>query len=134
VVLTGGIEGDESQRINLAFGGQNGAYRSRRFEILQTENLPLTDKNRNHSRRWFSRDRLPRSRTVRVALGTALMIMGIFGWLPILGFWMIPLGLLVLSVDFHQARRFRRRLEVWSGRRRRRRQERDHQPQRSQDE
>ncbi len=55
-----------------------------------------------------------------MALGTALVIMGIFGWLPILGFWMIPLGLLVLSVDFHYARRFRRHLEVWSGRRRRR--------------
>ncbi len=69
-----------------------------------------------------------------MALGTALVIMGIFGWLPILGFWMIPLGLLVLSVDSHYARRFRRRLEVWSGRRRRARQEPNNKPERSRDE
>lgn len=71
---------------------------------------------------------------MRVALGTALVIMGIFGWLPILGFWMIPLGLLILSVDFHYARRFRRRLEVWSGRRRRARQAPSNKAERSRDE
>lgn len=71
---------------------------------------------------------------MRVALGTALVIMGIFGWLPILGFWMIPLGLVVLSVDFHFVRRFRRRLEVWSGRRRRARQATNRKPERSRDE
>lgn len=71
---------------------------------------------------------------MRVALGTALVIMGIFGWLPILGFWMIPLGLVILSVDFHFVRRFRRRLEVWSGRRRRARQATNHKPERSRDE
>ena len=71
---------------------------------------------------------------MRVALGTALVIMGIFGWLPILGFWMIPLGLIVLSADFHYVRRFRRRLEVWSGRRRRARQATSNKPERSRDE
>jgi purine-cytosine permease-like protein len=80
--------------------------------------LYLTDQDRSKPRRRFSRDRLPRSRVVRIVLGTALVVMGIFGWLPIVGFWMIPLGLLVLSVDFHPVRRLRRRLEVWSGRRR----------------
>lgn len=132
--MTDGNDGYESWRINLAFGGQSGAYRSLGSESLQTENLRLTDENRNHSRRRFTRDRLPKSRSVRVALGTALVIMGIFGWLPILGFWMIPLGLIVLSVDLHYVRRFRRRLEVWSGRRRRRRQERNNKPERSRDE
>ncbi len=94
----------------------------------------MTERNKYAGRKRLSRDRLPRSRTVRIALGTALVAMGVFGWLPILGFWMIPLGLLVLSADFHYVRRFRRRLEVWSGRRQRRRQGRNNKPERSRDE
>jgi hypothetical protein len=31
----------------------------------------------------------------------------------VLGFWMIPLGLLVLSVDLPVVRRWRRQLTVW---------------------
>lgn len=60
---------------------------------------------------------LPASRILRIALGIALVIGGIVGFLPILGFWMVPLGLLVLSVDLPIARRLRRRIEVWWGRR-----------------
>ncbi|SMD06967.1 hypothetical protein SAMN06297251_12347 [Fulvimarina manganoxydans] len=64
--------------------------------------------------------RLPRSRPLRIALGVALCIGGILGFLPVLGFWMIPLGLIVLSVDVAPVRRFRRRLAVrWENRRRR---------------
>ncbi len=61
---------------------------------------------------------LPRSRLIRMALGLALIAGGLLGFLPVLGFWMIPLGLLVLSVDLPIVRRWRRRLEVWWGRRR----------------
>ena len=61
---------------------------------------------------------LPRSRLLRVLLGIVLVVFGIFGFLPILGFWMIPLGLLVLSYEFHVVRRLRRRLLVWWERRR----------------
>jgi hypothetical protein len=32
---------------------------------------------------------------------------------------MVPVGLAVLSIDHHSARRFRRRAEVWCGRRKR---------------
>ena len=60
---------------------------------------------------------LPRSRLIRMALGLALIAGGLLGFLPVLGFWMIPLGLLVLSVDLPIVRRWRRRLEVWWGRR-----------------
>jgi len=63
--------------------------------------------------------RLPRSRLLRIGLGVALVIGGILGFLPILGFWMIPLGLAVLSVDIAWVRRRRRRLVVWWERRRR---------------
>lgn len=65
--------------------------------------------------------RLPRSRHLRIVSGVALVAGGLLGFLPILGYWMIPLGLIVLSVDFAWARRGRRRLEVWWGRRRSRR-------------
>ena len=61
---------------------------------------------------------LPQTRAFRIALGIALMLGGLAGFLPILGFWMVPLGLLVLSVDMPFVRRARRRLAVWWGRRR----------------
>jgi hypothetical protein len=32
------------------------------------------------------------SRWVRVSVGLLLIIFGIFGFLPVLGFWMLPLG------------------------------------------
>jgi len=62
---------------------------------------------------------LPRSRALRISLGVALMLGGLVGFLPILGFWMVPLGLLVLSFDLPAARRLRRRITVWWGRRQR---------------
>jgi len=39
-------------------------------------------------------------------------------FLPILGLWMLPLGLLMLSIDLAPVRRLRRRVEIWWGRRR----------------
>lgn len=45
-------------------------------------------------------------------LGILLVIGGILGFLPVLGFWMIPLGMLVLSIDLPFVRRMRRQLEV----------------------
>ena len=60
---------------------------------------------------------LPQSRGARIAIGVALIFFGFLGFLPVLGFWMIPLGLLVLSGEFSAVRKLRRRLEVWWGRR-----------------
>ena len=62
---------------------------------------------------------LPASRIVRIAIGTMLILGGLLGFLPVLGFWMVPLGLLVLSVDLPIVRRWRRRFELWWERRRR---------------
>jgi len=59
---------------------------------------------------------LPGSPVLRMAMGIALILFGIVGFLPILGFWMVPLGLLILSVDLAIVRRFRRRMEVRCGR------------------
>ena len=62
------------------------------------------------------RIRLPKSRALRILLGIALIIGGIFGFLPILGFWMIPLGLTILSLEIPLVRRWRRRFVVWFSR------------------
>ena len=61
---------------------------------------------------------LPRSRRWRIGLGLAFVVGGILGFLPVLGFWMLPLGLFILSIDLPTLRRNRRRLSVWWGRRR----------------
>ena len=42
---------------------------------------------------------MPRSRVGRIATGSALVVGGTLGFLPVLGFWMVPLGLVVLSHD-----------------------------------
>ncbi|MEN3793290.1 hypothetical protein [Fulvimarina sp. MAC3] len=56
---------------------------------------------------------LPQNRWLRMSLGALLVIGGALGFLPILGFWMIPVGLVVLSIDLPGVRRWRRRTEVW---------------------
>lgn len=61
---------------------------------------------------------MPRSRIGRIVIGLALIAGGILGFLPILGFWMLPLGLLVLSQDLAFVRRQRRKLVCWWARRR----------------
>jgi hypothetical protein len=54
---------------------------------------------------------------LRLILGVILVLGGFLGFLPILGFWMLPLGLVVLSVDFPMIRRWRRwatiRMGLW---------------------
>ena len=60
---------------------------------------------------------LPQSKPIRVGLGILLVAFGLVGFLPIVGFWMIPLGLLVLSIDLPIVRRWRRQLTVWWHRR-----------------
>ena len=67
---------------------------------------------------------MPRSRAGRIGLGSALMVGGTLGFLPILGFWMVPLGFLILSNDIPFVRRQRRKLAIWWERRRRARNER----------
>lgn len=62
--------------------------------------------------------RMPQSRRWRIAIGVLLMIGGVLGFLPILGFWMLPLGLVILSYEYAWVRRHRRRVSVWWGRRR----------------
>ncbi len=55
---------------------------------------------------------IPGSPFMRLTLGIGLIVGGVLGFLPVLGFWMIPLGLVVLSVDHAGIRRFRRLIET----------------------
>ena len=50
----------------------------------------------SRSIRWL---RKPSSLLVRLAAALLLILGGIFGFLPILGLWMLPLGLLLISQD-----------------------------------
>ncbi len=54
---------------------------------------------------------------VRRGLGFALILGGILAFLPILGIWMLPLGLIILSDETAHLRRPRRRVQIWLGRR-----------------
>ena len=52
--------------------------------------------------RWLMR---PGARWARWPIGIALIVGGILGFLPILGFWMVPLGALILGEDIPAVRR-----------------------------
>jgi hypothetical protein len=43
--------------------------------------------------------RAPSSRSVRLPLGSALTAGGTVGFLPLVGFWMLPLGLALIAKD-----------------------------------
>ena len=63
---------------------------------------------------------LPRSRILRIGLGVLLILGGFLGFLPILGFWTVPLGMIILAEDFPIVRRWNRRAAVaikrwWTG-------------------
>jgi len=71
--------------------------------------------------------RKPSSRWVRIPVGLLLVLGGIFSILPLLGLWMLPLGLLLLVQDVPFLRRPTRSALVcierrWQHRKRRQRQ------------
>lgn len=62
-----------------------------------------------------------RYRLVRIPLAVFLCIAGLAGFLPVLGFWMLPVGLLLLAIDVPALQpavsaaviRMRRRIALW---------------------
>lgn len=56
---------------------------------------------------WGNRHVPPGLRTL---VGFLLMVGGVFGFLPVLGFWMFPLGVAFVALDVPPARR---RLDNW---------------------
>jgi len=53
--------------------------------------------------RWTKRHVPP---GVRTLVGLLLVVAGVFGFLPVLGFWMIPLGAAVILLDLRALYRF----------------------------
>ena len=56
----------------------------------------------------WGRDHVPPG--LRTVLGVLFMIGGVLGFLPILGFWMLPLGAALIALDFPPAHR---RIHDW---------------------
>ncbi len=54
--------------------------------------------------RWL---RKPASKWARIPAGVLLIVGGFLGFLPLVGFWMLPLGLILLAEDIPPMRRLR---------------------------
>lgn len=51
---------------------------------------------------WLIR---PQAKWVRIPVGVALMLGGVFSFLPVLGIWMLPLGAILVGEDIPPIRR-----------------------------
>ena len=60
---------------------------------------------------WFLRE--PASRWLRIPMGMLLTVGGVLGFLPIFGFWMLPIGLALLAEDVPLLRSGRSRILDW---------------------
>ena len=58
---------------------------------------------------------VPGNPLLRNGLGVGMVVFGVFGFLPVLGYWMLPVGLAILAIDFPPVRRFQRRMTVRLG-------------------
>ena len=58
---------------------------------------------------------LPGHPVLRITLGMLMVLFGLLGFLPVLGFWMVPVGLAILAIDIPPVRRFQRRMTVRLG-------------------
>lgn len=61
--------------------------------------------------------RKPALRVPRIIAGVMLVLLGFVGFLPVLGFWMVPLGLLLLAQDVAFLRRPTVNAIYWTERR-----------------
>jgi hypothetical protein len=63
--------------------------------------------------RWIARPlrwlRIPSARWIRVPVGLLFVLGGVFSILPLLGLWMLPIGMLLLAQDVPFLRRPTRR-------------------------
>jgi hypothetical protein len=57
--------------------------------------------------------RHPDARWVRIPVGLLAVVGGIFSFLPVLGIWMLPLGLLLLAYDIPFLRKPVGRFTIW---------------------
>ena len=64
--------------------------------------------------RALERLRHPHARWIRLPVGALLVIGGVFSFLPVLGIWMLPLGLLLIALDVPVLRKPVGRFTIWS--------------------
>ena len=64
-------------------------------------------------RQMFFFLRQPSRRWLRIPIGALLTFGGVLGFLPVLGFWMIPIGLTLLADDVRMLRSLRCRILDW---------------------
>lgn len=66
---------------------------------------------------WMARAvrrlRRPRAIWVRVPIALLMIVGAVFSFLPVLGLWMLPLGLMLLAVDIPPLRRLLYRFINW---------------------
>ena len=65
--------------------------------------------------RWLRR---PSSLWIRAPVAVLLVCGGLFGFFPVLGFWMLPIGMVLLADDLQALRPLRTRILDWIERRR----------------
>jgi hypothetical protein len=63
--------------------------------------------------RALQRLRRPQARWFRIPLGGVLIVGGVFSFLPVLGIWMLPLGLLLIAYDVAFLREPVGRFTIW---------------------
>jgi hypothetical protein len=80
--------------------------RERRLELL----LRRLPQRAQRVLRWLRR---PSMRWVRIPMGLLLVVGGVFSILPILGLWMLPLGLLLLAEDIKPLKATTGRMLSW---------------------
>ncbi|MEJ1974884.1 MAG: hypothetical protein WDN49_01365 [Acetobacteraceae bacterium] len=89
----------------------NGHDRERQLELL-VRRLP---ERLQTTVRWLRR---PAARWVRIPAGLLLVLAGLLSILPILGLWMLPLGLVLLAEDVKPLQRATDRGLAWIEQRR----------------
>ena len=90
----------------MRISGVDASLRDHRVERL-IERLPSSTQS---AARWL---RQPSARLVRIPAGVLLCVGGIFGMLPVLGFWMVPAGLVLLAEDVPLLTRATSRILDW---------------------
>lgn len=87
-------------------GDRGDPDRERRLELLIRQLPPRLQT----AIRWLRR---PSVRWLRIAAALLLILGGVFSILPILGLWMLPLGLVLLAEDVKPLRRGMDRVLAW---------------------
>ncbi|MFT8418341.1 MAG: hypothetical protein ABF636_05845 [Acetobacter sp.] len=97
---------------NTAGAGQHPPelLRQRRMALLLVR---LPDKTRG----WLFWLREPEQKWLRLPAGTLLIVGGLFSFLPVLGLWMLPLGVALLAEDFALCRKACAQMLDWTTRR-----------------